>query len=198
MRFEIGQLRGRLTWRDSYGVAVPTINSIRPARTVGGPIRRGFRIGSRESCRELLRLRLGAARAAYTRVSLRLFTKSDGEVARLRGASLVAVVQAADLRNARHAASRRRRDRTGKRCILVQAQMRSCSCVVGDVFVKDATKVGRRQHDHVIEALAPDRSNETFDVGVLPRRARRRQDFLSANRLQVIERMIPIAEDIPR
>ena len=50
----------------------------------------------------------------------------------------------------------------------------------------------------MIKALAPDRSNETFDVGVLLLRARRPQDFLSADRLQVIERMIPIAEDIPR
>ena len=61
-----------------------------------------------------------------------------------------------------------------------------------------APQAGCRQYDHVIEALAPDGSNEAFDVGVLPRRARRRQDFPNANRLHMIERMIPIAKDIAR
>jgi hypothetical protein len=50
----------------------------------------------------------------------------------------------------------------------------------------------------MIEPPAPDGSNEAFDVGVLPRRARRRQDFLNANRLHVIERMIPIAKEKTR
>jgi hypothetical protein len=59
-------------------------------------------------------------------------------------------------------------------------------------------RADHRQHDHVIEALAPDRSNEPLNVGVLPRRARRGQDFQSSDRLQVIERMIPIVEDILR
>ena len=70
--------------------------------------------------------------------------------------------------------------------------MRSCSCVVGDVLVQDTTKAGRRQHDDVIEALTADGSIEAFDVGVLPRRARRSQDFLNTDRLDMIEGMIAI------
>jgi hypothetical protein len=34
--------------------------------------------------------------------------------------------------------------------------------------VEHAAKAGRGQHDDVIETLAPDRSDEAFDVGVLP------------------------------
>jgi hypothetical protein len=44
--------------------------------------------------------------------------------------------------------------------------------VVGDVLVQYAAKSGSGQHDDVIEALAPDGSDESFDVGVLPGGAR--------------------------
>ena len=120
-------------------------------------------------------------------------------VARLRCAPLVAVMQAADLWNGDYAPPIQRRDRTWKRCILVQTEVRSCSRVVGDVLVQHSTKAGSRQHDDVIEALAPDRSDESFNVGVLPWGARRRQDVLNADGgIHVIERMIMIAEEISR
>jgi hypothetical protein len=64
---------------------------------------------------------------------------------------------------------------------LSSPRVRSCSRVVGDVLVQHAAKAGSRQRDDVIEALAPDRSDESFDVGVLPWGARRRQDFLNAD-----------------
>ena len=95
----------------------------------------------------------------------------DEAMARLRCASFVAVVQAANLWNGDHTARRQRRDRTWKRCILVKPEVRSCSRVVGDVLVQRAAKAGCRQHDDVIEALASDRSDESFDVSVLPWRA---------------------------
>ena len=104
-----------------------------------------------------------------------------------RRCALVAVVQAADLWNGNHTARSQRRDRTWKGCILVQPEVRSCYRVVGDVLVQNAAKAGSRQHDDVIEALASDRSDESFDVGV---GARRRQDFLNADGIHVIERMI--------
>jgi hypothetical protein len=50
----------------------------------------------------------------------------------------------------------------------------------------------------VIEALAPDRSDKSFDIGVLPRRARQCQDFLNADGMHMIERIIAIAEEIAR
>ena len=50
----------------------------------------------------------------------------------------------------------------------------------------------------MIEALASDRSDESFNIGVLPGGARRRQDFVHADGLQVIERMISIANEISR
>ena len=124
--------------------------------------------------------------------------ESGSGVARLRCASLVTVVQAADLWNGDHTPRSLRRDSTWYGCILAQPEVRSCSRVVGDVLVQHAAKAGSRQHDDVIEALAPDRSDESFDVGVLPRGARRRQDFLNAHGMHMLECMITIAKEKPR
>ena len=62
-------------------------------------------------------------------------------VASLRGA-FVAVVQAADLWNGDDTARRQRRDRTWKKCILVQAEVRSR--VIGNVLGQNPPKAGRR------------------------------------------------------
>ena len=120
--------------------------------------------------------------------------QGSGEI----GGAFVAVVQAADLWNGDHTARSQRRDWTWKGCILVQSEVRARSRVVGDVLIQNAPKASSRQHDDVIEALASDRSDESFDVGVLPGGARRRQDFLDADRFHVIECMITIAEEIAR
>ena len=58
---------------------------------------------------------------------------------KLRGASLVAVVQAADGRNGDHAPSRRRRHWARDGGVFVQAQVCSCACVVGDVLSQHDT-----------------------------------------------------------
>jgi hypothetical protein len=41
-------------------------------------------------------------------------------------------------------------------------------------------QAGLVEHDHVIQALAPNRTNHAFDVGALPRRSRGRQHLLDA------------------
>ena len=43
--------------------------------------------------------------------------------------------------------------------------------------------MGRTEHDHMIEALAAQGADEAFDIGVLPRRPRRRLDFEYPQRL---------------
>ena len=103
------------------------------------------------------------------------------------GSTFVAVVQAADLWNDNHTSRGQRRHRTRQWCILVQPEVRSRSRVVGDVLFQNAPKAGSRQHDDVIEVLSSDRSDESFDIGVLPWDARRRQDFLDADGFHVIE-----------
>ncbi len=52
--------------------------------------------------------------------------------------------------------------------------MSPAGMIVVDVFAQDSPEVSLVEDDHVIEALAPNASNDPFDVGVLPRGARRR------------------------
>jgi hypothetical protein len=41
--------------------------------------------------------------------------------------------------------------------------------VIGSVVLQNAPQLSLVEHDQVIEALAPDRSDEAFDVAILPR-----------------------------
>ena len=43
---------------------------------------------------------------------------------------------------------------------------------------KSAAQPGRGHDDDVIETLASNGADEPFDIGILPRRARRREDFV--------------------
>ncbi len=63
--------------------------------------------------------------------------------------------------------------------------------VIVEVGRQDPTKVRRVQDNDMIEALPPDRSDDALDIGVLPRRSRRRWHVDDIHRLQ------PIAEDRP-
>ena len=46
------------------------------------------------------------------------------------------------------------------------------------------------QHDHVIEALTANRSNQSLDIGSLPRRARCRQDLADAHISQLFSEIM--------
>ena len=50
--------------------------------------------------------------------------------------------------------------------------------IVVEVFAQDSPEVSFVEDDHMIETLAPNASNDPFDVGALPRGARRRRNLL--------------------
>ena len=78
--------------------------------------------------------------------------------------------------------------------------MRSRPHVVADVVCKHSAQPSRVQHDHMIEALAPDRANDTLHVRVLPRRSRRRSYLLDVHPFEggrdVREDRIAIVQEI--
>ena len=86
------------------------------------------------------------------------------------------MVQAANLWECNDATGFRSLHRPRLRGVLVQSEMRSALVII----VHDATEVVAETvfsgDDQVIEAFAADRADHAFDVGALPRRARRRQD----------------------
>ncbi len=55
------------------------------------------------------------------------------------------------------------------RRILAQWEMRPDLVVIGSVILQNAAQLRFVEHDQVIEAFAPNRSDEALDVAVLPR-----------------------------
>src|SRR5712672_1656959 len=72
--------------------------------------------------------------------------------------------------------------RTGNRRILVQRPMCSDGIVVMGVRFQNATQMRLAQDNHMIDALAPGRTDRPFAISVLPRRSRRGWPIPNAHR----------------
>jgi hypothetical protein len=95
-------------------------------------------------------------------------------------AARVAMVKPANFGDGDDTAALRRLDLAEDGRVAAQGQMGAASVVVGEVLRKDAHQVALVERDHVVQALAPDVGDQPLDVGILPRRARRGEDFLDA------------------
>ena len=65
--------------------------------------------------------------------------------------------------------------------------------VVGEVSGEDAVEMPLAEHEHVIQALAPDRADEPLHEGILPRAAGSGQDFLDTHALDALPERLPVA-----
>jgi hypothetical protein len=63
-------------------------------------------------------------------------------------------------------------DRSTERRILVQRQMRSRLIVITGMRGQDPMQMPRSENDNVIQAIAPECSDQTFHIRVLPGRSR--------------------------
>ena len=63
--------------------------------------------------------------------------------------------------------------------------------VVRSVSFQDTVQVRLAEHDYVIEALAPDSSDQSFHVGTLPRRVRCGKNFCYAHCLRLFHELLP-------
>jgi hypothetical protein len=63
----------------------------------------------------------------------------------------------------------------------MQRKMRARSIMVGAVFGQQMAKMALPQHEDMVEALASDRSDQPFNMTVLPRRARRYRPIANAH-----------------
>ena len=57
--------------------------------------------------------------------------------------------------------------------------------------LQTAAKASFIEHDYVIEALAPDGSDQSFYVGTLPRRVRCGKNFCDAHCLRLFHELLP-------
>jgi hypothetical protein len=63
-------------------------------------------------------------------------------------------------------------DRAPVRFILPERNMRTPPIIIGGEFRKNPPKVFFVEHDQMIGALAPDRPDQTFNMAILPGRAK--------------------------
>jgi hypothetical protein len=90
----------------------------------------------------------------------------------LRCATLVAMVQTADLWEGDNGACRRRLYRPRLWTILIQREMRPASVVITKVRRQHTAQVTLIEDDDVIETFAADRADDALDIGILPIAAR--------------------------
>ena len=87
------------------------------------------------------------------------------------------MMQSADLGYSNDCNKLRWLDVPRDRCISLQGDMRPGLVVVTDVFAEDLSEVIFAEDDQVVQAFAPDRSDDSLGVGVLPEGLRGSDDL---------------------
>jgi hypothetical protein len=113
------------------------------------------------------------------------------------------MVQAADFGKLHDPPRRGKLDRPEVGCVLVEREVGTRLMVVSGVSGQDAAEVTIAEDENVIQALAPDRADEPFREGILPRALRRRKHLLDPHALQAAPKWltvdaIAVAEEIGR
>ena len=102
------------------------------------------------------------------------------------------MMQPTNLRNRDDAASTRWLDLSRNRCIPVERQVRSRPVIIRKVTRKNSPQVSFAEHDDVIQAFSPNRSNDPFHVRRLPRRSIRDDDFLDAHVFHALAEVVTV------
>jgi hypothetical protein len=89
------------------------------------------------------------------------------------------------------------------RCLLGEGEVGSGAVVIREIASQDVTQVALAQDDDVVEAVAPDRSDQAFGEGILPTAPSSREDFSDLHPLHplaehVSVNRVAIAKDIGR
>jgi len=93
------------------------------------------------------------------------------------------MMQSADLRKRNHSAAIRRLDLPFDGRVSFQSQVRSRVQVVIEVRSEDATEMSFVENDDMVEALAADRTDMAFAIGILPGRSWSDEYFLDTHML---------------
>ena len=125
------------------------------------------------------------------------------EDAELRRLAKVAVMQAADFGNLHDLPRRGELERPEVGCVLVEREVGTRLMVVDEVAGQDAVEVSLAEHEHVIQTLAPYRSDHALGEGILPRAVRCREDFVNPHALHSVAKLlakhqVTIAQEIGR
>src|SRR5262249_22805243 len=93
------------------------------------------------------------------------------------------------------------RPRVGR--VLVEGEVGPHLMVVGEVADQDTAEVSLAEDEHVIQALPPDRADESLHERVLPRALRRGENFLDFHALHAMPKWltvdaVAVAEEVGR
>jgi hypothetical protein len=100
--------------------------------------------------------------------------------------SAIPMMQAPEMRLGNDAAVRRRFDLARDGRVAGQRLVRTRLMIISKKAFEGSVQMPLAENDYVIEALATKGADEPLDIGILPRRARRDQDFLDTTKLSAI------------
>ena len=94
-------------------------------------------------------------------------------------------------------------DAAGLGCVFAERQVSTGAVVIRQVGSKHVPKVSLVDDNHMVEALATDRTDHAFDVGILPRRTWCRAEGRETERVdgaveRRIEGRVAVVEEISR
>ena len=102
------------------------------------------------------------------------------------------MMQSTDLWNLDHRTERGRLGGSADRRIFFERQMRAASFVVIEIAIQDPAQSGAMANNDVIQAFAPNGTDQALRVGVLPRALGRRQDFVNAHPIRQVTELLSI------
>src|SRR5262249_52308562 len=102
------------------------------------------------------------------------------------------MVQAADLRQLADLALLGRLNPTIAGRVHVKRPVDAPDMVIVDIGLENTAKMSLMQHDHLVEALAPDTPNHPFRIRMLPRTARGNLDLFDPHLLDTLLEIFPI------
>jgi hypothetical protein len=108
------------------------------------------------------------------------------------GATFVAVVQAAYLRERNDLACAGWLDRSRVRRVLAEGEVRARAVVVREVRPEDSAEVGFAKDDDVVEAVAANGAHEALGEWILPRRVRCDLDLFDAKAGDALSKRGPV------
>jgi hypothetical protein len=77
-------------------------------------------------------------------------------------------------------------------CVLVEREVSSRLMVIGEIAGQDAAEVSLAEDEHMIQTLAPDRSDEPLRERILPRALRRRENLVDSHALHAVPKLLAI------
>jgi hypothetical protein len=112
--------------------------------------------------------------------------------AELRRASDIAVMQATNFGNLNDGAEFRRLDRPSVGGILVEREVSASPVIVREIRREQTSQVPLAEDEHVIQTLAPDRTDQALRKRVLPRAVRRCENFRDAHAVHAVSELLAV------